>query len=670
MKISITEKHKSLYPFESEELDDFTIITGKNGSGKSQLIGLMTPSVPGAPHTPIKTRFQSHLTRVQVEGIVKESDMAQNHQQWLSTINERISIYNQLPSTLKALFGYIGKHNLVTNDIISNGILSTEQEYIELLKAAANTTASYYPHLQHNTLSGSGRTDEQFNLEIQSTIVKPYLDRGRNWIFELINQLCEASGKKAEELAPTDFYKFPIPEHLTNSNDLFTSQLDLVFYSYAKRRNLNQRNFFSKKEYEEDNNSISDIDFVSKFTPPWTVINQLLNEHKIHFNFKGIDRSNFSADLPMHFPLYNTITNEVIDLSELSSGEKIIIGLTIKLFTSEYYGENLAFPELLIFDEPDAHLHPEMSKLLLDILSKTFVERYGMKVIIITHSPTTIALADEKHIFQLKNGSDTSLMKVSKDEALKILTGFIPTLSIDYKKHRQIFVESPTDVLYYQSIYEKRVQEVNLSHKLYFISNAPGKSNCSQVYGIVNQIRVSGNVTAFGIVDWDSANAPTEFIRVHGLDERYSIENFILDPIYLVCLLIDTNNAHGVMEAIGITTSYNQYLLGGEANERIQSIVTYYFSKFEERFPSYKYDSEKVTVHYLNGRCIQVPKWYLLMQGHEIVDKVQQIFPALNQPKYRTEGAMQKVLITIMSKCYPFVPLTSVHLLEGLAGVV
>ncbi len=41
MIIKFQGEHKSLKTFESENLDDFSVITGKNGCGKSQLIELI-----------------------------------------------------------------------------------------------------------------------------------------------------------------------------------------------------------------------------------------------------------------------------------------------------------------------------------------------------------------------------------------------------------------------------------------------------------------------------------------------------------------------------------------------------------------------------------------------------------------------------------------------------
>ena len=41
MKISIIKKYKGLTPFETPDLPDFVILTGKNGSGKSQFLELL-----------------------------------------------------------------------------------------------------------------------------------------------------------------------------------------------------------------------------------------------------------------------------------------------------------------------------------------------------------------------------------------------------------------------------------------------------------------------------------------------------------------------------------------------------------------------------------------------------------------------------------------------------
>jgi len=54
----------------------------------------------------------------------------------------------------------------------------------------------------------------------------------------------------------------------------------------------------------------------------------------------------------------------------------------------------------LLLDEVDASLHPSMIKNLLDVIEKIFLKN-GCKVILATHSPTTVALAPEESIYEI-----------------------------------------------------------------------------------------------------------------------------------------------------------------------------------------------------------------------------------------------------------------------------
>ncbi len=661
MKIILTDQHKSLRPFESESLNDLTIITGKNGSGKSQLLDLIDKKSKNDPSViSVRLELLPPVIRIQSEGIIKENSTQIGHDQWKNIVKIQLDNYKNLKPSAKKLITYVIDNNLNTTfsnpNVINQVLLTDKVEYKELL-------AKTFSETRNTPLTPI----EQVNPNTERKVLRQIFNLQNVGLFKFIKELCAFTGKKEEELSDADFYNTPIQEHLIDSNDLFSSQVELIFYNYAKRRDSNRKNYFYKKEDGENNNAVSDDEFVKAFVPPWDLINDILTRHNIDFYFQGIAKTEFTIETPIDFKLYKKSTNETIPFSDLSSGEKVIIGLILKLFTSEYYGEVMSFPELLILDEPDAHLHPEMSKLLLDVLEDTFVNKYKIKVILSTHSPSTIALASENQIYQLTNGINTALKKITKDEALKLLTSFIPTLSIDYKNHRQVFVESPTDVLYYQLLHDKHSQYKANPYKLYFISNSAGKSNCSQVYSIVQEIRKSGNLTSYGIVDWDLTNKTEKFIYVHGLNERYSIENFMLDPIYLVCLLIDNNNAHGISEKIGIDKTYNQYLLGNEKDERLQEVVKIFFNEFESKFPSNNYDTEKETINYLNGRKLEIPKWYLLMRGHDIVDKIKIIFPAL-AGKFKTEGEIQNALTIIMTKSYPFVPMTSIKTIEEIGN--
>jgi len=651
MKIVLGTEYKSLAPFESEELTDLCVITGKNGSGKTQLLQLFWEKSQNKVQVStinLSVLPNIDFQKMQFEGIAKAHSSPIGYDTWKNKINGYLT--NWTPQ-VREFFNYIIDKKLEDSIQVLNlkgarNLLSNELDYRTLVAKAL----------------GDHITADKITYQHENSLIAKL--QNINIFINIIKEICEFTGKKVNELVVPDFFKTPIKEHLLDHTSLFTSQIETVFFNYARRRDINIRGWVLKTTDGEKNNSVLDTEFVSKSIPPWTLINNIFETHNIDFYIKEIPRNEFTSEVPIIVELFKKSINKQIEFGLLSSGEKIIIGLILKLFTGIYYDGKLEFPELLLLDEPDAHLHPEMSKLLLDILHETFVKKYGIKVILTTHSPSTIALVPENCIYQLINGNETKLKKISKDYALEILTSFIPTLSIDYRNHKQVFVESPTDVAYYQRIHDRHHQNKKLSSKLYFISNTAGKSNCSNVYKIVKEIRNSGNTTSYGIVDWDLINQPEQYIAVHGYNERYSIENFILDPIYVVCLLIELKNAHNICQSIGVDLIYNQYSLGEQSVEKLAEITRHFFSEFEKKYPSYKYNSEKCRISYYNGKTVDFPIWYLQMKGHDIVTKIKVVFPAL--AKYTNEGELQNALSIISAKCYPFVPLTTITTIENI----
>ena len=89
--------------------------------------------------------------------------------------------------------------------------------------------------------------------------------------------------------------------------------------------------------------------------------------------------------------------------------------------------ENEFRPDVLLLDEPDAPLHPEYSKVLVEAVKKSIVEKACVKVIMTTHNPTTIALGDEFDIYQMDRNLGYPV-KVSKRFALNLLTNDLENL--------------------------------------------------------------------------------------------------------------------------------------------------------------------------------------------------------------------------------------------------
>lgn len=656
MIIRFQGEFKSLKTFESDSLDNFSVITGKNGCGKSQLIELIGLKANNKLSPILNFEFVPNISKIQLEGIESSNLIALNNANWKTKIDQYITEFNGFKENTKLL-----AETLIINNI---WLSSTDRE--PFFKQITTIPSDELEILVTNTLKEiepNWFTEVRNYNEIADRLPQHNLfNEGKRKAIIVSIFVAKYRKKNITELSDGDFYLTPIPDYFLDEPKLFGSQLEFVFYNYAKRRDQNQRLFFEKSTYNEENNSISDEEFIKTFIPPWTSINEILNQHKLNFVFKGIERKDFSNDANISFQLIKTTVGKDIEFQFLSSGEKVIIGLIIKLFTSNYYSEKLEFPELIVLDEPDAHLHPEMSKLLIDVLVGTFVEKLGIKIIIITHSPSTVALCPDNSIYQLKNEPNSTLLKIEKNDALKLLTDFIPTLSIDYKNHKQVFVESPTDIKYYQTIFNKLNQERNYPFRLYFISNSYGKGSCEQVKKIVSDIRASGNTTVYGIIDWDLKNPNSEYVKVHGISKRYNVENYLYDPIYLSILFMNLK-AHNIYKELGIEDTINQYSIGNESNEFLQKISDWFFSKYYETHKMTEEIIKNVSeVEYLNGKKIKMPNWFLEFQGHDYETRLKQAFKALE--KYTGEGILQQEIATIVGKCYPFIPKDSELLIE------
>src|SRR5690554_6070221 len=347
-----------------------------------------------------------------------------------------------------------------------------------------------------------------------------------------------------------------------NENQNLLEVISDIFYDYRLSEiDLIIRDY-SKDEIEEEIG-----------TEPWETLRTIIKNAKLPYEIN--DPSQNSVKDFFTLMITHKDLNCNVEFTDLSSGEKVLMSLAIYLYKYQFYSIK---PKLLIFDEPDAHLYFEMAYALISILYDFFVKDLNIDVILTTHSPSTIAMVNDDGIFRVSNKDTELLKKISKDDALNLLTSFIPTLNIDYKNHKQVFVESPTDRNYYQSIFDKLAQDHNLESKLYFISNGYGKGSCTQVIETVESIRNSGNETFFGIIDWDKANNDKAYVKVHGRDNRYSVENYIYDPIYIVILLIQME-AHNIHSDLDININYNQFNLYYDLN-LIEKSTEWFFVKF------------------------------------------------------------------------------------------
>lgn len=351
--------------------------------------------------------------------------------------------------------------------------------------------------------------------------------------FTLLDRISKRSGKKITDINETLFRQYLKPTEISKGN-LFFSQMALIFMNYHRKLNLNRFNQYKNERFGLSLKTLTEEQFIELFgPPPWKLINLTLSKAGL----------NYEVNSPEDTDENNTFTLELIDHNcgikikpqDLSTGERVLMALSLAIYNTQ---ENTSKKDLLLIDEPDAALHPEFSKFLLDTLTKILVEELNVKVIMTTHSPTTVALSPDNSVFQIEKDSKNVQM-ISITEGIKVLTKDIPHLQVSYEDRRQVFVESKYDVEYFQSLFNTLNRKHSYSYSPIFLEpHNKNSSNCTDVINIVNSLANSGNDLVRGIIDFDNSNLQKHPIYVLGNGSRYSIENYLLDPIYIVLSLI------------------------------------------------------------------------------------------------------------------------------------
>lgn len=123
---------------------------------------------------------------------------------------------------------------------------------------------------------------------------------------------------------------------------------------------------------------------------------------------------------------------------------------------------------------------------------------------------------------------------------------------------------------------------------------------------------------------------------------------------------------YDIINKIAYPKTKSQYNLTELSEEKLQEVIKFFFEDFEMKFPNFKYDSEHYNIEYLNNKNLTIPKWYYGFKSHKLDEKLRIIYPNLNLKYSGTK--LQSKAIEIMLKCYPFVPKTSIGLIERLAN--
>lgn len=590
--LSVYREHKSIKRMLDITLPSFVVLTGRNGSGKSHFLESISI---GSIKTSVTEDPRKEIGLFTWSTIVPAGSGSYSLGDWSAAVE---AILKNIESTRENML------NNVRNNIESNGgdasLLDSIPNISTMMKMVSEGIARPEEHAALNTFYAS---IQQYRNSFLS------LAREQNLVSKRALASIWQKDPKILALGDRATIREMLDGYRENSIEIFQQAFSKIFIEYLKKWQENQLSSANGLPF------LTEDEFVARHhIAPWSFVNDILEKSRLPFR---IDRPQPAKINESYEPKLIKNNGSEMRFEDLSSGEKVLMSFAFCVYNA--FGEDADFPKILLLDEVDAPLHPEMVDVILKVIKETLVDANRIRVILSTHKPTTVALAPEESIYEIIDSN--KIDKISREKAVSILTVGVPTMAFTTDLRQQVFTEAEVDAAALTYFYQTYKSELTSDKSLVFLPSgrrtAEGDkdSGCSRVIDLVGRLRENGVSTVSGIIDWDKSNKSSEAVSVLCEGTRYSIENLVLDPLILVSLIVrDFREIALQNKIINEEESYPEML--GWDHSRWQSAVDIVsISLFGEGF-------ERVPVLYKNGMTLDVPKEALLMRGHDFREKL------------------------------------------------
>lgn len=419
------------------DLLDFSVLIGRNGVGKTQILRRIAGGgieVDGLTNANIELYdIDSFQPNVPEDGKWEDSKL----------FHETIENYFYSKSGTPLIETARKKYHDILDEWEIKGDTEKCQKFNEAVREIIesggdfgtlgsvkgdNSVVAYFNAIQNDVFQKLGKVDRNTSPRKNSKLTTL---RGRfyNSPQALLCQAMRLSNKLPHDLCREDVHRATHYEGYTIGN-----QLSQIFARYK----VDQFEWAFTESGKSDKSVKSLMDqYRDLHRPPWEALREVIDRvrESYHdpelFNFEFSDPENDVLNFYKYqeysftTKLTNRGTGNSYSVTELSSGEKIILALCLTAFNR---GMGRYQPGLILLDEIDALLHPSMISILIDFLKEMFV-RNGTRVVMATHSITTVSMLDEGEIFQMiRSGSRVEVKPVTRTDAIAELSEGLATI--------------------------------------------------------------------------------------------------------------------------------------------------------------------------------------------------------------------------------------------------
>lgn len=392
MKLKFIKDYKSIESFNDVLIADFSFFTGRNGSGKTHLLKAIKEGSISVENFSSKEILYFNYGDFEFNFQRETNDNSRNDA-WNRVKNKEGSdVVLKIKNLESNLNSFI---EVIESTAISRGVSIfklQEKDFLENGNVIINKINEYNIAILDILNENNQLGDEVLQSIYFSVICKS------NVFLSSINE------REFKNL----FQKVAI------GNRKILSDLSTVFLEYF-------RNMYRNKKSAEE---LSVLEFEKNFGPaPWKLIRNIFLNFGLNFDVNDPqeeDLDPITGSFKIKFK--NIDRGKEVPFDDLSSGERILITLVNALYT---VNNNEGLPKLILLDEVDGPLNPSIIESFISYIEESFVDN-NVKVIIATHSPTTIAFAPEDSVYSIDTSKKNPIVQVGNREGIKILTeGFI-----------------------------------------------------------------------------------------------------------------------------------------------------------------------------------------------------------------------------------------------------